>query len=238
MSERRLKPQFEPMGEAALLLRFGDSLDAGLSAAVQRLSVLLAQQPAEGVLDFVPSYSALAVHFDPLRIDLDSVAAWVRGRLREQDPATARPLPLPLRPIEIPVCYGGDYGPDLADVAAHAGLSENEVIALHTRPEYTVAMIGFLPGFPYLLGMDPKLGMPRLATPRPQVRAGAVGIGGAQTGIYPQGSPGGWRLIGRTPETLFDARRNPPSLLKPGDRVRFVAISPADFKRLQREVDA
>lgn len=236
MAEKRLKPQFEPLGEAALLLRFGDTLDASLSAAVQQLSALLSQQPADGVLDFVPAYSALAVHFDPLRIDLDSVAAWVRARLREHDPAQARPPPRRL--VEIPVCYGGDYGPDLAELAAHAGLSESEAMELHTRPEYTVAMLGFLPGFPYLLGMDPKLGMPRLASPRPLVRAGAVGIGGAQTGIYPQESPGGWRLIGRTPETLFDARRSPPSLLKPGDRVRFVAIAPADFKRLQREVVA
>src|SRR5690606_20589654 len=132
----------------------------------------------------------------------------------EHEPGARREVVSKL--IEIPVCYGGDYGPDLADVAAHARMSEAEAIALHCRPEYTVAMIGFLPGFPYLLGMDPRLAMPRLTTPRAEVRAGAVGIGGAQTGIYPQPSPGGWRLVGRTPEILFDARRNPPSLLLPG----------------------
>lgn len=233
MPDRKLKPQFEPLGEAALLLRFGDTLDSELTRSVQQLAALLRQQPAAGVQEFVPSYSALAVHFDPLQTDLDSVASWVRTRLREHEPATRRELSARL--IEIPVCYGGDYGPDLVDVAANAQLGEDQAIALHTRPEYLVAMIGFLPGFPYLLGLDPRLAMPRLATPRAEVRAGAVGIGGAQTGIYPQASPGGWRLIGRTPEVLFDARRSPPSLLLPGDRVRFVAVSPADFKRLERE---
>ncbi len=233
MADKRLKPQFEPLGEAALLLRFGDSLEPSLSLAVQQLTALLRQQPAEGVQEFVPSYSALAVHFDPLKTDLDAVASWVRTRLREHEPGARREVVSKL--TEIPVCYGGDYGPDLADVAANAGMSEAEAIALHCRPEYTVAMIGFLPGFPYLLGMDPRLAMPRLTTPRAEVRAGAVGIGGAQTGIYPQASPGGWRLIGRTPEVLFDARRSPPSLLLPGGRVRFVAVSPADFKRLERE---
>lgn len=232
MAERRLKPQFEPLGEAALLLRFGDTLEPALTHSVQGLANLLRQAPTDGVLELVPSYSALAVHFDPLKTDLDQVAAWVRTRLRDNGPSAHRDAS---RLIEIPVCYGGDFGPDLADVAAHAGLGETDVIALHTRPEYTVAMIGFLPGFPYLLGLDPRLAMPRLPTPRAQVRTGAVGIGGAQTGIYPQESPGGWRLIGRTPERLFDARRMSPSLLLPGDRVRFVAVSPADFKRLERE---
>jgi KipI family sensor histidine kinase inhibitor len=229
------KPQFEPLGEAALLLRFGDTLNVELARHVQSFARGLRASAPPGVLDLVPAYASLAVHFDPLQIDLDAVAAWVRARLREGDGGrSARDG----RSIEIPVCYGGDYGPDLADVAAHAGLSEEAVIALHSGSDYVVAMIGFLPGFPYLLGLDPRLAMPRLSTPRPDVRAGAVGIGGAQTGIYPQQSPGGWRLIGRTPEQLFDSSRVEPSLLQPGDRVRFVAIAPLDFKRLQREQPA
>lgn len=237
MAERSAfaKPQFEPLGEAALLLRFGDVLDVALARHVQSIARGLRATLPPGVLDLVPAYASLAVHFDPLKINLDAVAAWVRARLREGD--TGRVVRT-LRSIEIPVCYGGDYGPDLADVAAHAGLSEDAVIALHSGADYVVAMIGFLPGFPYLLGLDPKLAMPRLSTPRPEVRAGAVGIGGAQTGIYPQQSPGGWRLIGRTPEQLFDSSRAEPSLLQPGDRVRFVAIAPPDFKRLQREQPA
>lgn len=229
---RALKPQFEPLGEAALLLRFGETAELELSQRLQALAASLRSAPPHGVLELVPSYAALAVHFDPLRIALDEVASWVRSVLREGGNGPTR---RPLRRVEIPVCYGGDYGPDLGVLAAHCKLSEDEVIARHSAPEYVVAMIGFLPGFPYLLGLDPALAMPRMDTPRAEVRAGSVGIGGVQTGIYPQQSPGGWRLIGRTPEPLFDPQRDPPSLLQPGDRVRFVAVSPQEFKTLARE---
>jgi KipI family sensor histidine kinase inhibitor len=129
--------------------------------------------------------------------------------------------------VEIPVCYGGDFGPDLDALASHAKLTAADVIARHTAATYTVAMLGFAPGFPYLFGLDPALEMPRRASPRTRVPAGSVAIGGAQTGIYPSELPGGWQLIGRTPLALFDAQRDPPSLLMPGDRVRFVAIDAA-----------
>ncbi|HZW52205.1 MAG TPA: 5-oxoprolinase subunit PxpB, partial [Rudaea sp.] len=125
--------------------------------------------------------------------------------------------------IEIAVTYGGQCGPDLADVAAHTGLSEEEVVARHGAAEYRVAMLGFTPGFAYLLGLDPALHMPRRATPRTRVPAGSVAIGGAQTGVYPRETPGGWHLIGRTTASLFDPARDPPALLKPGMRVKFVA---------------
>ncbi|HJU25447.1 MAG TPA: 5-oxoprolinase subunit PxpB [Rhodanobacteraceae bacterium] len=141
--------------------------------------------------------------------------------------ATAKP---PGRPIEIPVCYGGEYGPDLDAVAAHAGLAPDEVVARHTAAEYTVAMIGFAPGFPYLLGLDAALAMPRRRDPRTRVPAGSVAIGGAQTGIYPHELPGGWQLIGRTPLALFDPQREPPCLLAPGDRLRFRAIRVDEFE--------
>jgi KipI family sensor histidine kinase inhibitor len=228
-----LKPQFEPLGEAALLLRFGEAANLELSQRLQALAASLRTAPPQGVLELVPSYAALAVHFDPLRVALDEVAAWVRSVLREGGNGPAR---RPVGRIEIPVCYGGDYGPDLGALAAHCRLSEDEIITRHSAPDYVVAMIGFLPGFPYLLGLDPALAMPRMDTPRAEVRAGSVGIGGVQTGIYPQRSPGGWRLIGRTPESLFDPLRDPPSLLQPGDRVRFVPVSPQEFKTLAREV--
>jgi KipI family sensor histidine kinase inhibitor len=127
------------------------------------------------------------------------------------------------RSVEIPVRYGSEHGPDLAALAAHAGLGEDDVIARHCAGEYRVAMLGFSPGFPYLLGLDPLLAMPRLDTPRTRVAAGSVGIGGAQTGIYPQAGPGGWRIIGRTALALFDPLHDPPTLLAPGDRVRFIA---------------
>jgi KipI family sensor histidine kinase inhibitor len=129
------------------------------------------------------------------------------------------------RSVEIPVIYGGDQGPDLQNVAILAGLTTEEVIRLHSSAEYSVCFIGFLPGFPYLSGMDPRLAAPRLATPRPLVPAGSVGIAGGQTGIYPLDSPGGWRIIGRTTLTIFDPHREPPVLLKAGDRVRFIAVA-------------
>ncbi|HET9482549.1 MAG TPA: 5-oxoprolinase subunit PxpB, partial [Xanthomonadales bacterium] len=133
------------------------------------------------------------------------------------------------RTVVIPVCYGGDSGPDLDAVAKHTGLSAHDVVARHAAGDYRVAMLGFQPGFPYLIGLDPALATPRHATPRPRVAAGSVGIGGAQTGVYPREAPGGWQLIGRTPLALFDAARKPPALLAPGDRVRFEAIPRAAF---------
>jgi inhibitor of KinA len=135
--------------------------------------------------------------------------------------------------VEIPVCYGGDFGPDLDLVASHAQLTPAEVIARHAAPEYLVYMVGFAPGFPYLGGLDAGLATPRRTQPRPLVPAGAVGIAGAQTGIYSLPTPGGWQLIGRTPRRLFDPGRNQPSLLQAGDRLRFVPISEAEFQQLR-----
>jgi len=131
--------------------------------------------------------------------------------------------------VEIPVCYGGEYGPDLAVVAAHTGLTPEEVIQLHSAAEYRVHAIGFSPGFPYLGGLPPRLNTPRRATPRPSVPAGSVGIGSAQTGVYPVASPGGWNLIGRTPRALFRLHKSPPALLLIGDRVKFRPITPGEF---------
>jgi inhibitor of KinA len=131
--------------------------------------------------------------------------------------------------VEIPVCYGGEFGPDLDYVASHAGMSTHEVIERHMRPLYRVHLIGFLPGFPYLGGLDPRLATPRRDTPRTAVPAGSVGIGGMQTGVYPLESPGGWHLIGRSPAVIFDSTRTPPTRLAPGDVVRFRAIEPGEF---------
>jgi allophanate hydrolase subunit 1 len=149
--------------------------------------------------------------------------------LRAGDPAPAAGV---WCEVEIPVCYGGEHGPDLDAVAAHAGLSRDEVVARHAGAGYTVAMLGFAPGFPYLLGLDPALHVPRRANPRTRVPSGSVAIGGAQTGIYPRELPGGWHLIGRTPRALFDPARNPPCLLAPGDRVRFRTITADEFAPL------
>jgi len=171
------------------------------------------------VVEVVPGMNNLTIVFDPLEADYETLAAqlesgWDAAETPDMDSAE----------IEIPVRYGGADGPDLAALAQHTGLSVDDVVKRHTQTEYVVFFLGFQPGFAYLGGLDPALAMPRRAEPRLEVPAGSVGIGGAQTGIYPAASPGGWQLLGRTELKLFDPARNPPTLMQPGDRVRFKAL--------------
>lgn len=221
-------PGVERLGDAALLLRFGHGIDAALNRRVQQAARVLRAAPPAWLVDLVPAYATLGVFVDPAALDgtddpLAAVERWVLQRLSDNTAADDDITP---RVVELTVEYGGDAGPDLADVAHHTGLAADEVVRRHTAADYRVAMLGFAPGFPYLLGLDPALATPRLATPRERVPAGSVAIGGAQTGLYPQASPGGWRVIGRTDAVLFDPARDPPTALQPGDRVRFVAKAP------------
>lgn len=232
--------EFEPLADDAWLLRLGEVIDDALNARVHALAARLRAQAPAWLRDLVPAYASMAVFFDSRAIDADAVRDWLRARCDEAPDAgdrleslTAETPTVEARTVEIPVAYGGEFGPDLATSAAELGLSTAALIQRHSDAVYTVAMIGFAPGFPYLSGLDPALALPRLATPRTQVAAGSVAIGGAQTGIYPRPGPGGWRLLGRTPLNLFDPSRAQPSLLLPGDRVRFLAIDPAQFARLQ-----
>lgn len=220
----------EPMAEDAVLLRFGHGLDPGVNARVHAAAHALRAAKLPGILDIAPAYATLLLRFDPfVHAGRDELRHALSGALRAGDPAPAAGV---WCEVEIPVCYGGEHGPDLDAVAAHAGLSRDEVVARHAGAGYTVAMLGFAPGFPYLLGLDPALHVPRRANPRTRVPSGSVAIGGAQTGIYPRELPGGWHLIGRTPRALFDPARNPPCLLAPGDRVRFRTITADEFARL------
>lgn len=222
-------PRFEPLGDDALLVRFGDAIDAAVNRRVHALAARLRAQRPAWLRDLVPAYASLAVFFDAAAIAGDTPHAVVRDALSALV-ETASPASFAEGTLhEIPVRYGGAFGEDLAEAARELGLDEAALVARHSAPVYTVAMIGFAPGFPYLLGLDPALALPRLATPRTRVPAGSVAIGGAQAGIYPRESPGGWRLLGRTPRVLFDAARTGPSLLQPGDRVRFVPIDAATF---------
>lgn len=227
----------EPMGESALLLRFGERIDTPSNARVHAAARALRDAALPGLEELVPAYASLLLRFDvTTAADADRMLE-VERRVRAAldalaEKAEASADAAVMRAVEIPVCYGGDFGPDLGAVAAHAGLGADEVIARHAGGDYRVAMLGFAPGFPYLLGLDPALHAPRLATPRTRVPAGSVAIGGAQTGIYPRELPGGWRLVGRTPLALFDPARDPVCLLAPGDRVRFRAIDAAEFARL------
>jgi len=215
--------QLEAIADDALVLRIGDRIDPTTNARVHALCARIRAQRPAWLRDLVPAYASIGVFFDPLRTEMKTVAEWLQAQL-DALPSDAQATTAVARTVEIPVVYGGEAGPDLDSAAAELGLTALQLAQRHAAGEYVVAMIGFAPGFPYLLGLDPALALPRLATPRTSVPAGSVGIGGAQTGIYPRESPGGWRLLGRTPLTLFDPSREPPALLAPGDRVRFIAV--------------
>lgn len=222
----------EPMGDTALLLRLGNGIDATVNAHVHALAEAIRQVDAGDIVDVVPAYASVLVRHRPL-----DPHARTRLHRRLADLAVESFDTTPCEHgtrHEIPVCYGGEHGRDLASLAHGHGITEQQVINLHVAPEYRVAMTGFAPGFPYLLGLDTRLATPRHKTPRTRVAAGSVGIAGTQTGVYPGELPGGWQLIGRTPLVLFnpdDADR--PCLLQPGDRVRFRTIDEARFDALQ-----
>lgn len=218
--------RIEPIADDALLLHLGDRIEPSTNARVHAVCEQIRAQRPAWLRDLVPAYASIGVFFDPLLIEVGMVEEWLHACVIAQ-PAASQSTSVAARIVEIPVIYGGEAGPDLESAAAELGLTAAQLAQRHAAGEYTVAMIGFAPGFPYLLGLDPALHLPRLATPRTSVPAGSVGIGGAQTGIYPRESPGGWRLIGRTPLVLFDPSRDPPALLAPGDRVRFVAVDGA-----------
>ena len=218
--------EISPLGDAALVVRVGDSLGEVLALARRLEAVKI-----RGVVEVVPAFASVALFFA-------SPAALVNGThtvhaiLRERKPAARREPPPRL--VEVPVCYEPEYGPDLDVVAQASQLSPREIAQRHAAALYRVRCLGFTPGFPYLAGLPPILATPRRAAPRVAVAAGSVAIGGAHTGIYPLASPGGWNLIGRTPWRLFDATREPAALLQIGDRVRFVAISGEEFRRWKR----
>jgi len=208
-----------PLGDSTCLVHLGDQIDLATNRCVHALATLIEASPLSGVIETIPAYATLLVHYDPLETDYASVADWIQGLL---DQVTANVSRTP-RLIEVPVRYGGENGPDLEAVAAATGLSPAGVVRIHTQTEYTVYMMGFTPGFPYMGTLDPRLVLPRLETPRTRVPAGTVAIAGEQTGIYPLDSPGGWHLLGRTSLCLFDPTDKMPFLFAPGDVVRFVA---------------
>lgn len=217
-----------PVGDCALLAAFEQRIAPEIGEQVAALNARVQAACLPGIGETVPAFASLLIYYDPLRTDYDAAAAAIQRLASAEGGAAVQQGRL----VEIPVCYGGEYGPDLAFVAGHAGLTEQEVIDLHTGREYRIYMLGFLPGFPYLGGLDERLFTPRLATPRTAIPAGAVGIGGEQTGIYPVASPGGWQLIGRTPLKLFDPQGGGRLPYAAGDRIRFTAISPAQFRAL------
>ncbi len=220
--------RFFPASDQTLLVYLGERVSLETHERVAALSHLLETEPIPGVRNLHPAYSSLLVKFDPLRLNHDGLQAILR-RYLERLPQ----LPLQnARDVEIPVCYGGKFGEDLEDVAALTGISAVRVIELHTSVTYHVYFLGFVPGFAYLGELPAQLATPRLATPRRRVPTGSVGIADNQTGVYPFATPGGWRLIGRTPLAMFRPDRAEMSALSLGDRVRFVAVSPERFAEI------
>jgi inhibitor of KinA len=213
-----MKPRLLAIGDSALLVQFGDDIDPAINQRVHELDALFGVDRIAGIIETVPAYATLLIHYDPLVLTYAQASDLVNIEIAKVQSGSLRKP----RRIEVPVRYGGEEGPDLEFVASHHSISIQEVIRLHTGREYTVYMMGFTPGFPYMGKLDDKLATPRLETPRIRVAAGSVGIAGAQTGIYPIDSPGGWRLIGWTSLPLFDLTEDPPFLFSPGDTVQFV----------------
>jgi len=213
-----------PAGDSMLLVEFEARIDEAINRCAVALARSITDAAMPGIRDVVPAYRSVAVYFDPLKTDAARLTRFLRERLRSTASADGPVDERNVAPIRIPVVYGGNAGPDLEDVAAHAHMTPGDIVALHCARPYRAFMLGFLPGFAYLAPVDARIAMPRLATPRSRVPAGSVGIAGPQTGIYPSESPGGWRLIGRTRVRPFDPARAEPFLIKPGDRVQFYPV--------------
>jgi KipI family sensor histidine kinase inhibitor len=220
-----------PAGDSAIVVELEERIDPAVNARVIRLADAISAAAIPGVRDVVPTYRSVAVFFDPVRTDYRQLVGWLEHEVDQPGGTQVEAR----SPISVPVCYGGELGPDLAAVAAFASMSPDEVVVAHASALYRVFMLGFVPGFAYMGVLDERIAMPRRATPRVRVPRGAVGIAGAQTGIYPAETPGGWQLIGRTPVKPFDAARPAPFLFKPGDGVRFVPIARPEYDRLAEE---
>jgi inhibitor of KinA len=223
--------RFVPLGDSALLVQFGETIDRDVHTRVRRFAERLATHPTLGQLELTTAFTTACVFYDPLQVSYADLCQQIKPIA--DAPNDSRPSAA--RVVEIPVCYGGSDGPDLAFVAQRNGLTEDEAVALHVSGEYFLYMLGFAPGFPYLGGLSERIATPRRATPRTHVPAGSVGIAGNQTGIYSVETPGGWQLIGRTPLVLFRPADDPPSLLLPGDTVRFRAISSDEMRAWPEE---
>ena len=225
-------PQIKITGDTSVAVVFGNEISMDINTQIRAFDEALAEEQIDGVYETVPTYCSLTIHYAPEKIRYDALEEQLEKLLSVAHKAQKMNTVV----IEIPVLYGGEYGPDLETVAAHNGMTPEEVIKIHSNAEYLIYMLGFTPGFSYMGGMDDSIATPRLKTPRVLIPAGSVGIAGKQTGIYPIDSPGGWQLIGRTPVKLYDAHRDTPILLDAGVHVKFIPIDEEEYKRIETRI--
>ena len=226
--------RFRVAGDRGLLAEFGEGIDPEVNRKVRSMSMALEQEQPEGMVEILPTYRSLLIVYDPLKTGPDTLKQAV-ARLEAMLDKIRIPPP---KDVELPVCYGGEFGPDMDFVAQSHGLTHDRVVEIHTQTAYQIYMIGFTPGFCFLGGLSENLHTPRLETPRTHVPEGSVGIANAQTGVYPVTSPGGWRIIGRTPVRLFCPEKKQPLLYRAGDRIRFVSVSRREYDGLYAKREA
>lgn len=222
--------RFLPCGDQAVTVEWGSTIDEHINRQVHAFARKVEALSHPAITEVVPTYRSATVHYRPEVLSYEKLKHLL-APLAQGSAEEAEELPV----VEIPVCYGGEYGPDLLEVAQRCSLTPEEVIARHTAPTYRIYMLGFTPGFPYLGGMDPSIAAPRRKEPRIHIPAGSVGIAGEQTGVYPIVSPGGWQLIGRTPLRLFDPQKEQPILLSAGAGIRFVPIDEEAFRKMEEK---
>lgn len=225
-----MKPTISPVGDRAISIDFGQVIDPTINRHIRQTIERIKELQLEGIIELVPTYCALLVEYDAMLYSYSEICNIIEPTLEEGMANTTNEL---VTVVEVPTVYGGEFGPDLSFVASHNHLSEDEVISIHSGTDYLVYMLGFIPGFTYLGGMDLRIATPRLSSPRTLIPAGSVGIAGEQTGTYPSDSPGGWQIIGRTPVTMYDMSKAQAALLNAGDYVRYVPIDESEFHRIK-----
>ncbi len=221
-------------GDTSLTVEFGNEISEAINHDIRAYKIALEKAGLPGIVELVPTYRSLMVHYDPAVLPYQELRERLEKLLDDMGEIEIPPSPV----LEIPVLYGGEMGPDLPFVAEHAGLSEEEVIRIHSSTEYLIYMLGFTPGFTYLGGMSEKIATPRLKQPRVKIPAGSVGIAGTQTGVYPIDSPGGWQLIGRTPVKMYDPDRETPILPEAGQYIKFYPVTQDEYDAILKEVEA
>ena len=225
-----MKPTISPVGDCAISIDFGQVIDPKINRQIRQVIEQIKVLQLDGIIELVPTYCALLVQYDAMVYTYSDICKILEPTLQESVMDSANEL---VTIVEIPTVYGGEFGPDLGFVASYNHISEDEVVSIHSGTDYLVYMLGFIPGFTYLGGMDPRIATPRLSSPRTLIPAGSVGIAGEQTGTYPSDSPGGWQIIGRTPVTMYDMSKEQAALLQAGDYVRYVSIDENEFHKIK-----